>query len=124
MRNLESTMNARKILCALVAMLVTGVACAHDTEPPAYRPPLLVTVNDSQVPSLECTAAAIKVGDTAKVPMTLLASACASWTEETCEIWVPRTGLAVALSVVNTFQSPDTILGHEASHCWLHNFHA
>ena len=119
-----STMNPRQILCALLAFLVTGFAWAHEHDPPAYRPPLLVTVHDSQVPSLDCTAAAVKVGAGAKTPMTLLASACAVWTEETCEIWVPRTGLAVALSVVNTFVSPDTILGHEATHCWLHNFHA
>ena len=116
-------MNARHILCALLAVLAAGVARAHEHEPPAYRPPLLVTVHDSQVPSLECTASAIKAGNTAMVPLTLLASACAAWTEETCEIWVPRTGPAVLLSVVSSLMTPDMILGHEASHCWLHDFH-
>jgi hypothetical protein len=82
-----------------------------------------MTVQDAQLPSLECTQQAIKVGDVGKVPMTMLASACASWMEETCEIWAPRTGLAVAASVLTALMSPDMIRGHEVIHCWLHNFH-
>jgi hypothetical protein len=116
-------MNTRQTFCALLMLPLMGSAWAHELEPPAYRPPLLMTVHDAQLPSLECAATAIKVGDVGNVPMTLLASACASWTEETCELWVPQTGLAVVWSVASSLMTPDMILGHEATHCWLHNFH-
>ena len=55
-------MNRRRICCALLVVLMVGPALAHESKPPAYRPPLLLTVHDSQMPSLECTAAAIKGG--------------------------------------------------------------
>ena len=117
-------MNASRIATTLLISLLSASAWAHENGPPAYRPPMLMTVHDAQLPGLQCMETAINVGDKSKGPMTLLASGCASWTAETCEIWIPRTGVAVAISVVNTLLSPETILGHEASHCWLHNFHA
>lgn len=116
-------MSARRILCVLLMLPMIGAAWGHDGKPPAYRPPLLITVNDSQVPSLDCTASAVRVGDTAAIPLAMLASACAEWTEQTCELWVPQSGLAAVLSVASSLMSPNAILGHEATHCWLHDFH-
>jgi hypothetical protein len=116
-------MNARRFGLAILAIALMSPALAHELDPPQYRPPLLLTVHDAQVPGLECTAAAIKGGEVAMVPLTLMASACATWTEESCEIWAPRTGLAVVWSAVASLMSPDMVLGHEATHCWLHNFH-
>ncbi len=116
-------MNARRIVAAILAIVLINAAWSHEIKPPGYRPPLLVTIHDSQVPGLECAAAAIRGNGGAMVPLALMASACAAWTEETCEIWAPRTGVAVVLSVVGTLMSPDMILGHEAMHCWLHTFH-
>ncbi|MEO8304277.1 MAG: hypothetical protein ABI724_09155 [Betaproteobacteria bacterium] len=107
----------------MLLVLLAGPALAHEGETPAYRPPLLLTVHDSQVPGVECTAAAIKGGEAVMVPLTLLASACATWTNETCEIWAPQTGLAVLWGVASSLMTPDMILGHEATHCWLHDFH-
>lgn len=116
-------MNARQIICALFMIPLMGVAWGHEGKPLQYRPPLLMTVHDSQLPSVECSAAAIKSGDSAKLPLTALASACASWTEESCELWVPQSGVAALWSVASSLMSPTMILGHEAMHCWKHDFH-
>jgi fatty acid desaturase len=103
--------------------MLAGSPAAKELDPPAYRTPLLITVHDTQAPGLDCAAATIKGGDVVMVPLTLLASACAAWTADTCEIWVPRTGLAVLWSAASALMTPTTILGHEAMHCWLHEHH-
>jgi len=116
-------MNTRRVVCVLLTVLLAGSAWANENAPPAYRPPLLMTVHDAQLPSLQCTATAMKSGDFVMLPLTLLASACAAWTADTCEIWAPQSGPAVAWSVLSSLMSPDMIIGHEAMHCWLHNYH-
>lgn len=103
-------MKAFRVICMLLTLLLAGSGWAHDNEPPAYRPPILVTVHDTQLPSLKCNIA--------------LAVACASWTSETCEIWAAQSGPGAVWSVVSSLMSPTMIIGHEAMHCWLHNYHA
>lgn len=114
---------SRRLLCALLMFPLVGSAWGHGERPVEYRAPLLITVHDSQSPSQDCTAAAVKTGDTGKVPLTMLASACAAWTAETCEIWMPQTGFAAVWSVASSMMSPTMILGHEAMHCWKHDYH-
>jgi fatty acid desaturase len=69
----------------------------------------LITVHDTQLPGLQCNIA--------------LAAACASWTSETCEIWASQSGPGAVWSVVSSLMSSNQIIGHEAMHCWLHNYH-
>ena len=116
-------MNARKLFCALLTLPLIGAAWGHDDRAPEYRPPLLMTVHNSQAPGADCSAAAMKTGQANRAPLMALAAACASWTNETCELWVPQTGLAILWSVASSLMSPDMILGHEAMHCWKHDYH-
>ena len=102
-------MRALRVICMLVTLLLAGSGWAHDPEPPAYRAPLLITVHDTQSPGAQCTAA--------------LAVACAKWTAETCEIWVSQSGPGAVLSALSSLMSPTQVIGHEAMHCWLHNYH-
>ena len=116
-------MKARRTRSALLVSLLAVSAWACAFQPPAYRTPLLVTLHDTQAPILDCTAAAIRGDNFGSVPLTLVASACTAWTEESCEIWAPQSGPAVVWSVVSALMSPTMILGHEAMHCWLHEYH-